>query len=1014
MKKEKQQGKDRKIFKSILKFTGWFFLVILLVVGVGALGAWWSGSFDPEKIYVQELSIGGKKEFVTITQNDDSYSTQIDYLPAEANQLTLTAKIITGGDLIEPLGVVTAGQPLNLKFKKDENNITKGGEVEIKFIDSAQKAFTTLKVLIDVGLNSSYIDVKSNGVELVEGATPNVLSTNVLTTISQESANKIKVSADYDEMLNSYKGNWSPSENNSLVSLDKLKKMILRYKDDVRVRDFKITEVIGESNYYLIEYITPATTDEAFALEIYLYKTYFLESVYDEAFANSIFAALEKTDFNHESVNYEKLNSFINTYVYPASNVDTKNNFAIFVNESTGLIELNPVKYVVNSEAFLQAMNDVIDYVFAKKTVLISVDKVEIQGIYNAKKDAAEKNIVFPVLQGETYTIDDINEKLGISLVGTDETVDKQVLHNLLRDINIELCSEDTSFEETFALVTDANLKKKMIYEDYYMIDGMYLKKVANDSTENKLKIVKKEAEDGSISWELSALSPTQSNSKYHVVYSYTKNDFGSLNSNNIVVGTARKEGEQDLKTYYYNTEDGCWYSTYNTTTKRFNNIVYEIYVLNQLFNRKFSSSPLHIKYTPGTIQFNNNVNNKNKTRISLNAENSIYTNNSQGQAVVVRHGAESGVYYNALGRDFTVGVKTSEEQVMTSNVIIKANDIEKTMEYKCVKWFVPYNANIVKDSAGAIAIPQRYYFKPVVNKTYAENGNANEVPMIYKLRNIDGGTLLESTDSLKTTDFMEIGKSLIDADGNIYGTNIQALNAMEKEDEPIQLYAVIVQTDKDGNPIAELKTLTETTYRYIAVAGGTEQDHTLVSMQRVDNLYTYINDGGFKNVVSEDGAGTTHNWLKVSDVTVDMYVSAFKLNNNGEVITSNSDWYDENNRLIMSNAVDEYRNKAIALKKFYSEILGEGTKNISWVEYVHGVNYPVDTPTFTIDDADDRYLIFRISYSSQITKNWQYALSIFSTPNTTSENAYFFTDKYTTGYIELVAEESGPPVGDS
>jgi hypothetical protein len=116
-----ENKKKGGFFGKLIKGFGLFLLVIVAVVGAGAAGAWMTGRFDPEKIYIQTLTINGVKEYVTITENDTSYTTKVDYAPAEANQLTLTAKIVTGGSLIEPLGNVVAGQPLELKFIKDEN-----------------------------------------------------------------------------------------------------------------------------------------------------------------------------------------------------------------------------------------------------------------------------------------------------------------------------------------------------------------------------------------------------------------------------------------------------------------------------------------------------------------------------------------------------------------------------------------------------------------------------------------------------------------------------------------------------------------------------------------------------------------------------------------------------------------------------------------------------------------------------------------------------------------------------
>jgi len=221
-----EKVKDNSTFKKILKFTGFFLLTIVAVVVIGIFGTWITGRFNPKKIYIQSLSINNQKEFVTISNNDKSYKTTISFEPAAANQLVLTPKIITGSDLIESMPTVKAGEEFEIVFAKDENGITKGGEIEIKFLDSTQSAYTTLKVLIDVGLHSNYIDITTNGTAVEKGEN-NTLTTNVLTAVKEESANVIKIKALHDAMLNSYHGNWSESDNNSVANLNRLKKMIL-------------------------------------------------------------------------------------------------------------------------------------------------------------------------------------------------------------------------------------------------------------------------------------------------------------------------------------------------------------------------------------------------------------------------------------------------------------------------------------------------------------------------------------------------------------------------------------------------------------------------------------------------------------------------------------------------------------------------------------------------------------------------------------------------------------------
>ena len=178
--------KERKGFKKILKYTGVFFLAVIATIAIGFGGALITGRFNPEKIYITDLTINNQKEYVAISDNDVSYKCKIDFLPAEANQLVLTSKVITGSELIEEMPQVVAGQEFEIKFAKDSEGITKGGEIEIKFLDSSQSSYTTLKVLIDVGLHTNYVTVDSTGTEMEYDPATKTLSTKVPTTITEE------------------------------------------------------------------------------------------------------------------------------------------------------------------------------------------------------------------------------------------------------------------------------------------------------------------------------------------------------------------------------------------------------------------------------------------------------------------------------------------------------------------------------------------------------------------------------------------------------------------------------------------------------------------------------------------------------------------------------------------------------------------------------------------------------------------------------------------------------------
>ena len=156
--------------KKVFKFILWGLLVILGTAGITVLATAISGGFNPEKVYITNLTINGAKEYATISQNEDSYTGRVDFLPVNANQLNLTARIVTGSDVIKEMPVVKAGENFTIEFATEEitdvngekQTVTKGGEVEIKFVDSSTNAFATLKILVDVGVTANNLKVTSD------------------------------------------------------------------------------------------------------------------------------------------------------------------------------------------------------------------------------------------------------------------------------------------------------------------------------------------------------------------------------------------------------------------------------------------------------------------------------------------------------------------------------------------------------------------------------------------------------------------------------------------------------------------------------------------------------------------------------------------------------------------------------------------------------------------------------------------------------------------------------------
>lgn len=1003
MKNEKKQNKSSGFFKKAMKFVGIFALSIVAIVAVAAVGAAISGQFNPKKIYVQQLSINGQKEYVTITQNDYNYTTKVDFSPADANQLTLTAKILTGADLIEPISSVTAGENFELKFKKDDKGVTKGGEIEIKFIDSAQNAYATLKVLIDVSLDSKYINVSSNGTELSATGDTQELKTTVLTTVKQESANIIKISADYDEMFNSYKGNWTESDNNSAVNLNKLKKMILKYKDDVKVNSFKVSEVMNDGKYYLINYLTPQKTEEDFELNVYLYKTYYLETIVNESFANQLINVLETEDVDRGKLDYDKLNDFINTYVYNASSVDVKNNYAVFVDGDTGLIEMDPIKYTRNKTQFMKAIEDTIDYIFARKTILIGVKNIKVTSISNTY---VGEEISRPVLKTNTYTIADISTQLGVGLNGDSDTLDSQVLFNALRELDIRLCylSDESTYNDAINDATSVEEKLNAI-NDFYYIGTSYYKIVEDDNS--KIRIKKTTLDNGDVNWEIETLSPTANNDKYYLVYAYESNDIEYTDESNksITIATTTGTGKPTTSTYYLCT-DGTGNMGWMTRKLSLstNYIVTNQEILNRLNGYTYSCSPLKITYTAGTIQYNttthnglNNINNVGTTSIVLNSAGTVYRNDD-GSAKVVAHGSEGGVYYKS--REFTVAQRKSESEVLKSNVIVKANDLTKDMEYTTVKWFVKYNDNIVNDTPSATLTPasnNKYYLKPTV-KTYYSNSSTknNEIPTRCRLMNITDSSYLNGDEY-----FMEVGQD---------DFTLGALNALA-ENTYIRLYAVIVQTDIDHNAVATTTTTADgekiCTYTYISYTN----EHSVGVTQLVENLNAYDNMWQ-KTIITDNEGQSQFNFVDVTTTShPSIYITCFELDSEGNVKESAEDWTDGLD-IVMKEAINVVRNYKLALLKLYNEFIASETgsgKLYGSEKYDVGKEYPAGlTPTITVKSPNDAENIdegiaiqFVISHSdTTIEQSWAYRFKFDISDNNSSGKIFTKVKAY--GYFNL------------
>ena len=1023
-KKEKVKG--RSVWKKILKITGVFFLTIVVAIVVGIAGAWINGSFNPKKIYIQSLSIEGKKEHVSISNNDKSFKTTVKYLPEDANQLTLTAKVVTGADLIEEMPAVTAGEEFEIVFAKDENGITKGGEIEIKFLDSSQSAQATLKVLIDVSLNTNYIDITTNDLDIEYDEENDVLETNVLTTVREENANVIKIKASHDSMFNSYTGNWSESENNSAANLNRLKKMILQYNElDTSIQGFgannrlMVEEVVGAEKYYMIKFLSPATTIEPFQLDIYIYKTYYMEKIFKEELVRDILDALESDTFSSNELNYSALNSFVNEYVYNDSSLEVKDNFAKFANNSTGLIELSTSKIKpVGKVFFVQALNDILDYVLIGKRILISVDNIVVSEILNTKNDSP---IQLGVLQNINYGVEEVHSNLGITLSSQEANADELVLLNNLKKLEIFLC------EKTEDVIDVTN-----VY-NYFSIGGYAYKKVENNK--NEYFELTKTMEDGVARWNLKTLSPMPGYSEFYLVYRYRNYD--------LTTAVPNPSSSEDQTTYYFfddmwHTFRGSTYTVYpNSGTAGLN-------IYNKLADQLedvYSASPIKITYTGGTINFNSEKNIVNATKTNFVLNNKVYTYTTTNGIQEVNNGEKNGVYYSQ--RSYSAGTDASK-----NNVILTSNSATSEMEYTMVKWFVPYYANIVDYVEGTtLEYDCKFYFMPVVETEYANNYNESEgeyynpIPPKVRLKQVDSNSYFGSS----STYFMEIGTNNL---------TIEALNAMAG-DLNIPLYAAIIQTNIEGEPYfindeedpdivvpnesAKFTSAKSIRYHYVSITDtGTGSGHSLRIDNYIDELNFYVSEGSGEDSGYVSSSIESKVSLALDEVGY-IYLSNLDLSTivdgDGNIANDLSSIYNEKNEVIIQDAIDNLRNNRIALYNYYTDFIDGKTiadRNISfYVTYSGSVPENENSTELTVEPFDttdfnkNNFIQIKIYCRGVATggKHTYYVNATYSKDDTvanikpplsTDNNKLFFTAVESSNFGVFVLDGISQPSGGS
>lgn len=923
--------------KKFFKFVLWGLLVVIGVAGVGALATVISGGFNPKKIYINSLSINGEKEYVTISQNSDSFTGRVDFLPADANQLTLTTVVVTGKNVITEVPAITAGQNFTLKFAKDDN-VVKGGEVEIKFVDSSNTAYTTLKLLVDVQLTGDHISIESGVTGLGKATADNKLQAKV--SLATTTPNTIKISCDNKNMINSYKGSWSNSDSNTLINSSRMKKMLYYVND---VKSISISEVksvnTDSEQYYLFNYYSTATTSAGSPakLSVYIYRTYYMESVFSEDLFNSIVNSIENLDFSEQSLKYEQLNAFVNNYMYGACKPSQKEKLDKLINRSNGLVEFSVQNLY---EDRLDALNEVLDFVFMHFDVEVSVKNIVVTKL-NAPSD-----LNYRVLQDVSYSVDSLSD-LGVSLsveTGTDPTI----LKNELRKIDIFAVEQATITNAESGKARIAEMDNTTQYEnvDYFTIDGKTYNVLLNN---NDYFYITKSTDNGEATWNLKTILNTPSTKNYALVYRYRNNEIDEIvlyshNSNNFykdsdniwfeykqgsgeesgkysweqcVSGDAdydafitdynkKQEGETvttitETRYKYVGAEAGkgkSGWKQYNTSVNAYVDVTDNISMLNQLFQDQFAVVPITIEYTQGTISYTST-----SEEFVLNTSTRIYKNDTNGNRV-----AETNLNYGAK-RIVSSG----------SNSYVTVSPIDGTsseMEYKTIKWLVRAEDNVILKATGdtqdTTYSPNNYYYKflPAFDRTAVKKEDGSSeftyLPRVYTLKDANGNEV-KIGDDTDATLFMELGTDDFDLIAlNVPGTSVVSSDASKGSDsdidsgtdkDAVKMYPVVIQTrDTNGTEFYTDGTNGYKVYNAVAMDQGSAISlyvdnyiEQLYAYVRSSSLYTPGNSAGIEPGTLVEITGNQEKLAKISDSSAEIFISSMILvcDESGNVVTA-------------------------------------------------------------------------------------------------------------------------------
>ncbi len=978
--------------KKVLKFILWGLIVVVGVGAFGVLATLISGGFNPAKIYINNLTINGVKEYATISQNDESYVGRVDFLPANANQLTLTAKIVTGSDVIESMPTVVAGQNFTIKYAKttltdaagNEVEVTRGGEIEIKFVDASQNAYATLKILVDVKLTSNNLVVSSNEMLVGENGAANankgVLNSSVNVATSQK--NSIKIKPTYNNMINSYKGSWSDSTVNSIVDAKRMKKMLYFNSDDSKtvksVKDLKLEYVNTTTDkYYLFTYLSPATTiADPTKISVYLYRTYYLESLFGENLGKSIVTALSNNVFSESALDYNAINTFVNTYMYANCNDEQKSALSALVNQQNGLVDFNASnKY----ESLVNGLNAVLNFVYVHFDINITVKNITISAI------TVPTITNFSVLTERDYGVQELNNiasddgNLNVSLVaGEGISVDNEVLINNLRKVEIFVCEK----------VDDVN--DLTLYKDYFVFGGNSYKILGNNSS---LKITKTTDENGNTIWKLRTQINTPSTSEYFLVYRYRNNDVSAVTlgqysdggvpeyyyydsargiwqgydaSNKLVDITDQTKIDKisNVRTYMYSATERIWKdATEGTLQELKDNRIREL--LQKRFEDVYGYSQFKVDYVQGDISF---VGDKTLEPFVLNKNRVVYRideNNERSEVTGLNY--ETKTYY--------VGGENSS--VKLTPIAGSTRD----MEYTTVKWLIKEEDNKIEGS-------DFYKFQPAMRRVSSGN-TVSWQPYTYYLKRADSRSVITDSDG-SDIKFMEVGTNEF---------TLKALNAFSGE---VQLWAVVIQTiDKDGTPYIEDDGAN--TF-YYSVCYKTQ---SLTTSKYIENLYAFGQDG-------MDYTDMTSNPLKVSQGTpVLVYLSSVKLrvgeggvievdeqqsnirlkdaicyNENGKLIATTT---DNENTIVIENAVDFKNNEKVAIKNYYDtikDVWDSGVKKVT-AQVESGGDYGYSISLVNFDESGENFFITISISNSGGNATKTFNLQIFAN-GTGTMNQYF------------------------